>query len=342
MVKKMIWMFAGQGAQYYQMGRELYEREPVFRQYMERADRLVQELLNESLIDIIYRPRANRFEPFHRLLHTHPAILIFQCAVGETLLKRGLRPDYLLGYSLGEFSCLVISGVIPFEEALIALVKQAELVEYCLPRGQMLAILDSADLMDRYPEAFRQCAAVAYNSPKNFVVSASPEALIQLQQFLKMREILFVELPVDYPFHSPQMDSLQRVSEAILGQAPLSAPKIPIITAQQGGFLKEPSARHMWDVTRNLVDFAQTIRWRERSGPYLYVDLGPSGSMATAVKYNLESGSQSELLTISSAFGHECKNVESLLEKRAASLRSASELRVENPGLDPHTEGLPH
>ena len=173
MVKKMIWMFAGQGAQYYQMGRELYEREPVFRQFLEGADRIVQELINESLIDIIYRPRANRFEPFHRLLHTHPAILIFQCAIGETLLKRGLRPDYLLGYSLGEFACLVISGVISFEDALVALIKQAELVEYCLPRGQMLAILDSADLMDRFPEAFRRCAAAAYNSPKNFVVSAS-------------------------------------------------------------------------------------------------------------------------------------------------------------------------
>ncbi len=172
MVKKMIWMFAGQGAQYYQMGRELYEREPVFRQFLERADRLVQELINESLVDIIYRPRANRFEPFHRLLHTHPAILIFQCAIAEMLLKRGLRPDYLLGYSLGEFACLVVSGAISFEDALVALIKQAELVEYCVPRGQMLAILDSADLMDRYPEAFRRCAAAAYNSPRNFVVSA--------------------------------------------------------------------------------------------------------------------------------------------------------------------------
>jgi acyl transferase domain-containing protein len=330
MVKKMIWMFAGQGAQYYQMGRELYEREPVFRQFLERADRLVQELINESLIDIIYRPRANRFEPFHRLLHTHPAILVFQCAIGETLLKRGLRPDYLLGYSLGEFACLVISGVISFEDALTALIKQAELVEYCVPRGQMLAILDSADLIDRYPEAFRRCTAAAYNSPRNFVVSASTDALIQLQQFLKGREILFVELPVDYPFHSPQMDSLQSVSEAVLNRVPLSAPQIPIITAQQGELLKEPTPRHMWDVTRNLVNFAKTIRQLESSGPYLYVDLGPSGSMATAVKYNLQSGSQSELVTISSAFGHECKNVELLLEKRVASLPSpiTSELKI--------------
>ena len=175
-------MFAGQGTQYYQMGMELYEREPVFRQFMDRADLLVHELINESLVDVIYRARADRFEPFHRLLHTHPAILVFECALAEVLLSRGFRPDYLLGYSLGEFACLVISKAISFEDALVTLIKQAELVEYCVPRGQMLAILDSADLVDRHPEAFRQCVVAAYNTPRNFVLSAPTEALSRVQK----------------------------------------------------------------------------------------------------------------------------------------------------------------
>jgi acyl transferase domain-containing protein len=324
MMKKMIWMFAGQGAQYYQMGRELWEGEPVFRQFIERADRLVQELINESLVDVIYRQRADRFAPFHRLLHTHPGILMFECAIAEVLVSRGLRPDYLLGYSLGEYTCLVVSGAISFDDALIALVKQAELIEYCVPRGQMLAILDSADLIKRHPEAFRRCVAVAFNSPRNFVISAPTEALTQLQQFLKAEGILSIELPVNYPFHTPQIDVVRTVSAAILGQVRISPPQVPIITAEQGAFLHEPSAKHLWDVTRNFVDFAKTIRQLETSGPYLYVDLGPSGSMATAVKYNLGQGSQSEFLIVSSPFGHEAKNLENLLEKRAENPKSRS------------------
>jgi len=311
-------MFAGQGAQYYQMGRELYEGEPVFRQFVEQADDLVHQLLNESLVDVIYRQRTNRFEPFRRILYTHPAILVFECAIAEVLLKRGVAPDYLLGYSLGEYACLVISGAISFEAALVALIKQAELVEYCAPPGEMLAILDSADLVDRYPEMFRGCVVAAYNFPKNFVVSAPTAALRPLREFLKTREINSIELPVDYPFHSPQIDVLQTASEVILGQLPFSLPKTPIISAEQGGFLDKPSAKHLWDVTRNLVDFRKTIRWIEASGPYLYVDLGPSGSMATAIKYNLGKESQSEFLSVSSPFGHECKNLESLVEKRLA------------------------
>jgi len=333
-------MFAGQGAQYYQMGQELYEREPVFRQFMERADPLVRELINESLVDVIYRHRANRFEPFHRLLHTHPAILIFECAIAEVLLKRGLCPDYLLGYSLGEYACLVISGTISFEDALVTLIKQAELVEYCVTPGQMLAILDSADLVDRYPEAFRRCVVAACNSPKNFVVTACTEARMQLQEFLKARGILFVELPVDYPFHSPQIDVLRTISEAILNRVAISSLEIPIITAEQGGFLNKPSAKHLWDVMRNPVDFVNTICRLEDSGPYLYVDLGPSGSMATAVKYNLNKDSQSELVTLSSPFGHESKNLESLLEKRASSLRTANHFRIEDSRSTSGPDGL--
>jgi len=102
---------------------------------------------------------------------------------------------------------------------------------------------------------------------------------------------------------------------------PFSPPKIPIITAEQGAFLDKPSAKHLWDVTRNLVDFVKTIRWLEASGPYLYVDLGPSGSMATAVKYNLSKDSRSEFLPVSSPFGREGKNLESLQERAAAAAR---------------------
>jgi len=69
------------------------------------------------------------------------------------------------------------------------------------------------------------------------------------------------------------------------------------------------------------------------------VDLGPSGSMATAVKYNLKRDSQSEFLTVSSPFGHEGKNLESLFEKRAESLRTANTFRVENPGPTSRPDG---
>jgi bacillaene synthase trans-acting acyltransferase len=321
-MKKVVWMFAGQGAQYYQMGRELYEGQPVFRAFMEQGDRLAQQLINESLLEIVYRPRADRFEPFRRLLYTHPAILLFECAIAEMLRRRGLRPDYLLGYSLGEYASMVVSSVLTFEEAFVAVIKQAELMEYCLPPGGMLVVLESPDVIERYPLAFRDCAVAGHNFSRNFVVSGPRAAIKELQQFLAKTGISAIELPVDWPFHSPLIEAVSAPYYEVLGQLHFASPQIPVVTATKSEFLDPPSAAHLWEVTRTLVRFADTIRWLESCGPCLYVDLGPSGSMATAVKYNLNSNSPSEFVAIATPFGHESKNLVTLLEKCATNQTS--------------------
>ena len=310
-----IWMFPGQGAQYYQMGRQLFQNEPVFRQFLEQGDLLAGKFINQSLIDIIYRERSNRFEPFSRLLYTHPALLLFECAMAELLKSRGLHPDYLLGYSLGVYACLVVSGMAPFAELLEAVIKQAELTEYCAPAGGMLAILESEDITRRYPSEFRGCTIAARNFGRNFVVSGAKSILVRLQAFLKSEGISTADLPVDYPFHSSYMDVIKAPGLAILEQLTLTKPRTPIISVNRPGFLENISAESLQAVTHDSMDFVETIRWLELSGPHLYADLGPSGSMATATKYNLAKTSASQFAILSSPFGHETDNVRALVEK---------------------------
>ncbi|HEY0789420.1 MAG TPA: acyltransferase domain-containing protein [Chthoniobacterales bacterium] len=323
-MEKVIWMCAGQGTQFYQMGRELYEQEPVFRRFMDRGDELVRELINESLVDIVYLPRANRFDPFRRLLHTHPAILLFQCALAHLLAEKGFQPDLLLGYSLGEFAALSIGGALPFEQALINVIKQAELIEYCVAPGGMLAILDSIDLTERHPEVFHDCTVAGCNFERNFLIAASLDALPKVQHFLRRNGVNFLDLPVDYAFHSPAMDAVKTAVLSLLEALTLAPPPIPVVSAQNGKVLEPPSAKHLWQAMRDRVDFASAIRNLEKTGPYLYLDLSPSGSMATTLKYLLPKQSRSEFLTVSSSFGQERKNLQRVLERcRAAGLRSA-------------------
>jgi acyl transferase domain-containing protein len=319
-MKQTIWMFPGQGAQYYQMGRELFRNEPVFREFIENGDELARKLINQSLVDVLYRERSDRFDPFHRLLYTHPAILLFECAMAEMLVKRGLQPDYLLGQSLGEYACLVVSGVASFLDVLTAVIKQAELVEYCAPAGGMLAVLDSVEIVERYRHEFRDCTVAAHNFERNFLVSALPPVLGRLQAFLKSAGISTAELPVDYPFHSPAIDVLRCPFRQILEQLTFSMPRIPIISMERQDFWKDASAQRLWEVIRNQIDFIGTIRRLESSGPFLYVDLGPSGSMATATKYNLSKNSESEFMIVSSPFGHETDNLRALVRKCGGSL----------------------
>jgi len=314
-MKKSVWMFPGQGAQYYQMGRDLFTREPVFREFIEKGDELAKPLINQSLIDVIYQERSNRFDPFHRLLYTHPALFVFECAMAELLKQRGLRPDYLLGYSLGEYACLVVSGAAPFAHVLTAIIKEAELTEYCSPVGGMLAVLDSVEIVERYKNEFRDCSIAARNFERSFIVSGKRSALAKLQASLKSAGVNTAELPVDYAFHSPAMDASQIPRRMVLEQLRLGAPSIPIISIAQRGLLKEVSVQGLQQATRSPLDLLETIRWLESTGEYLYVDLGPSGSMATAIKYIRAKTSGSEFAILSSPFGHESENVRALIER---------------------------
>lgn len=313
MEKPIIWMFAGQGTQFYQMGKELFEKDPVFRQVMERGDRVVAELINESLVDIIYRPRQNRFEPFRRLLHSHPAILLFECALADSLTSRGLRPDALLGYSLGELACQVVAGTLPLEEALTTAIRLAEMIEYAAPRGMMLAILEAPDFAARHPAEFQDFAIAARNFKSNFIVSGPAEPGQRLQRFLQNQGVSFVELPVDYPLHSPLMEVCQTPCRTLISQLSFAAPRIPIIssTAAATGSQSE----NVWNAMQKPMDLAGKITSLLESGGGRFVDLSPAGSMATAVKYNLPAGSTSEYYTLASPFGQECSNIEKMLGK---------------------------
>jgi acyl transferase domain-containing protein len=144
-------MFSGQGSQYYQMGSDLYSTDAVFRDAMDRCSRHVAAALGTSLSELIYQPRADRFAPFDRTLYTHPALFSVQFSLAQSLRARGLTPDVVLGYSLGEWVAHVVAGVLTPEAALDLLVHQAQVVERESPPGGMLAVFGPRDLMTKLP-----------------------------------------------------------------------------------------------------------------------------------------------------------------------------------------------
>lgn len=320
-MKRVIWMFSGQGSQFYQMGHDLFATEPVFRRVMEEGDRVARRLLNISLIEEIYAAREQRFEPFRRLAYTHPAIVLTECALASVLLEKGFTPDALLGYSVGEVSSLVVAGSISLEEALTTVIKMAGVVEALAPRGGMTAVLDSVDLFYQRPEWFAGCEVAGRNSPKSFIVSA-PEALhCRLATDLKAQGVSALELPVGYAFHSTAMSQVRTPVRAILQRLQPQPPCYPLISAAKGGPLREWDGAHLDDAIRQPVDFVNTIAQLEAAGGALYVDLGPSGSMATAVKYSIpqgassSSGSPSEFFSVMTPYGQDGRHLARLIER---------------------------
>src|SRR5687767_4157459 len=103
MSKPIVFLFAGQGSQYFHMGRELFERRPDFRAHMEELDAVARAVTGTSVLAALYDPQRAKSDPFAYTPLTHPAIFMVEFALTQLLQNSGWRPDCVLGASLGSF-----------------------------------------------------------------------------------------------------------------------------------------------------------------------------------------------------------------------------------------------
>jgi bacillaene synthase trans-acting acyltransferase len=313
--QETIFMFSGQGSQYFQMGRELYDRHAGFRASVKRYDALAQALLGKSPIEEAHR--GDRAQNFDRLRYTHPAIFIIQQALAECLIADGIAPDMTLGASLGTFAAASISGFIDPEQALRTLIAQADAIEANCERGGMTAIVDAPLLFDA-PFLSEWTTLAGVNFGRHFVVSATPADLDSVEGELRTRGIVHQRLAVQYAFHSHWIEPARNDIQTLLGDLEVTDGQIPMACCATATLhTRAFRHRHLWDVIRQPIRFAETIAQLERQGAWRYIDVGPSGTLATFAKYALSTDSRSTTAAILTPFGHDLKNYEALTRRAA-------------------------
>ena len=304
----VVFMYSGQGAQYYQMGKELYEKEPVFSRTLNRCSDVVSPLIGTSLIDVIYG--GKKTDPFERTLYTHPANVAFCYSLTQTLYARGIKPDMLLGYSLGEYVCALIAEALPMEKGLELIVRQARLLEEKTANATMMAVLDDPAIMQRRPQLFQGSWLSGHNFPNHFVITGYRDRLKAIENQLFEDGITAQILPISHGFHSPIIDPIREDNLQLL--TGFTPPRLPCYSGMTTGPIESFSAEHIWNVVRNPVRFLETVRAMEAHGPFNYIDVGPAGTLATFVKYILGNGSSSQALISVNQFGRDLLGLERL------------------------------
>ncbi|XOV79515.1 MAG: acyltransferase domain-containing protein [Aestuariibacter sp.] len=303
---KLVFMFSGQGSQYYQMGRELLEHNERFRLWMELCDDLLYDEIETSILDVIYGDDADKTIPFDNLLHSNPALVAIEYSLARVLMEQGHTPDYLMGYSLGEVTAMVLAQGIELQDGLRLAVDLAKVAKSG-ERAAMLAVIADVAVTQQFPDLFKDVFISGYNFPGNFVVTGSEKRVNQLHAALQKRQVVTQLLPVSTAFHTPLLEPLGAEFKHVILKSQSRPLQIPVISCCTGEAMNGFDEDHLWQVLKEPVRFQQTAHNVMQQHNCVFVDVGPSGTLATFIKYLPKTSNEAIPLELLNQFGRDNK-----------------------------------
>jgi len=275
---KVAFLFTGQGSQYVQMGRMLYEREPFFRATMDRCAALADPLLQEPLLEVLYPktdgPSATRI---HETAWTQPALFALEYSLAELWRSWGVAPTVVMGHSLGEYVAACVAGVFSLDDGMRLVTERGRLMDGVDAEGTMIAVqAEERVLEERIRPWLQHVSVAAVNGPNECVLAGLSTILVPLAAQLAAEGYKTTELRVSQAFHSPLMDSMLKEFKEVAESVVYSAPKIPLVSNLTGTIGGEVASSEYWvRHVREPVRFYDGVVQMERLGCNLFLEIGP-------------------------------------------------------------------
>ena len=289
-MSKTAFLFPGQGSQFAGMGRSLHDAFPEARRAFTEADAALGFPLSRLCFD-------GPEEDLKLTENTQPALLAVSAAAVRVLQARGMRPDYVAGHSLGEYSALVAAGSLQFQDALRLVRKRGQFMQAAVPAGvgAMAALLKLPEgkLDNILAEAAQGevVAAANYNSPDQVVIAGNAGAVQRVMDLAKAAGAKrAVALPVSAPFHCPLMKPAQEKMRTELNAVDFSNLQVPLVNNWQAREVRTGAeAREgLYQQIPGSVLWTQTIRYLAGQGVDNFIEVG-AGGVLTGLLRNIDS-----------------------------------------------------
>jgi len=282
--RPVVMMFPGQGAQYAGMGRDLYRSEAVFRRQVDLCCDLLRPHLGSDLRAFLFADGDSRLDETR---FTQPALFVVEYALAQLLLGWGVRPEAMIGHSIGEYVAACLAGVFSLADALALVALRGRLIQE-LPAGAMVSVaLDEAELLPLLDGIDERLALAAVNAPARSVVAGPIAAVEALELRLGGRGVSARRLRTSHAFHSPMMDPVLAPFGARLAEVELKPPSIPFLSGVTGDWIEPAAATDpaYWAAhLRRTVRFADGIRRLREEPARLFLEVGPGRSLGSLVR----------------------------------------------------------
>lgn len=281
----IVFLFTGQGSQYINMGRQLYETQPLFRQTFDLCAKILHPYLDVPLLDILY-PK-NDTNLLDQTVYTQPALFALEYTLATLWMSWGVIPSVVLGHSVGEYVAACLAGVFSLEDGLKLIAARGRLMQSLRDDGMMLAILASEKTVREAIKPYiNDVGIAAFNGSENFVISGRREAIETIKTDLTAYDIKTTPLNVSHGFHSPLMEPILSAFAQVAREVTYHQPHLSLISNLTGDFITDDIATpQYWCLhLRQAVKFAQSIATLQKHHYEILLEIGPQPTLLGIVR----------------------------------------------------------
>lgn len=280
---KTAFLFAGQGSQTVGMARDLYENYPIVRETFDQAS----QILGYDIRDLI----DNQEDKLHQTRYTQPAILTTSVAIFRLLEEEGVQPDMVAGLSLGEYSALVASGALAFEDAIALIAKRGEYMETAAPEGtgKMVAVLNTdVNLIEEICSTVTSgiVSPANYNTPAQIVIGGEVAAVDEAVELLKEAGVKrMIPLNVSGPFHTALLRPASEQLAQALKEVEFADFQVELVGNTEAKVMKKEDIKSL--LTRQVMEpvrFYESIATMQAAGVTNFIEIGPGKVLSGFVK----------------------------------------------------------